>query len=174
VVVQVDLGDELAPLIDTVNRPYTWRTRPLQHESYEPVPELPRGEFITHWRRNYITIGVRMNGRGVSGSRPNAKRRQTVWILVQIAQLGRGLSPNAGRPKARERRAGSLRAPMNFTMVMMSDSFGNEGPLWTHHLRITCPTNTNVIAVRRQISLLSEYMANPNNLLPIRFPSMLA
>jgi hypothetical protein len=170
----INLADEIAPLVSVVNSRLPFGTRPLQSEYVgQPLIEIPwGGKTVINPRE--VEIPLYLVELGVGRAEPNGLRRQIVWTLVRYAQLGGGLSPGWLPPTQREHALGSLRSPLEFTWLQESSGYGYNGPGWRCRLKVSCAEITKLSAIRMQVTLLSQVMADPANLLPLCHAGMLA
>ena len=162
------LFEELQPLSECINelggsrsRMLWTETRPSARRPFPPRAMVSIGECA-------VVFDLHL------WEQPVGFRNQLLWTLLRVARYGATYYRNGRTAGQVEIRRGSLRVPLRFELERRTDGSGAIDTVgWSQRLHVTCAETDSVQAIRRQVDLLCEHLANRNNWMPVNTASML-
>lgn len=160
-ILAIDLFGEVAPLFWSIDRRLTPGHPLFGFGEARPLLEVPRNAIA---RAGAVRCLLNLH----DYRDPPGTRRQILLNLLKIAMPG-AAEGGYGQdwPSDAERRLGSLRAPLQFTLHHELFIFYENEPCWDYQLSVTCEDGANIQAIRNQIRMLTDYLADPARLLPL-------
>lgn len=165
VIFETHLVDEIAPLVERVNGLCAGPRMLRSGSPASPPRAIPRGAAPRITERE-VVLDLDLWDQG----QPPGHRAQLLSNLLRVAVHGGAVVPCSREPGAAERRRGSLRVPLEFELELRTTGAVRNARLYGARLHVRCAESDRVEAIRRQVDLMADHLANPANLWPLLHP----